>query len=990
MKRRSSLQRNSSLPASKFRKMQEEASNVESKTRSFNRKFLLAGAGSSRSLPNGDPIVAKAMGKFLLNSITEVYERYKEACCHYAKYRNASVVELECSFKASRLLTFHEKYLYASEFIQNAVFISFNQSPDEQIKRLCIISDLYSDIGYNRKSAFYQRFAALKAVAINVQNPNWKQCYHLLLPSLDGYNLTLDPVEYDKRVKQREFGWTGIHLQLLQELVTTAKRMSAEQVAIRHLSFLLHALFEFLTPNQRKDFAKQLETLSQNCGEGAPVPLTLSTGIIIPSVNLTKFPCVTSFKVQNLSPRLNPVQLKSKHRESISSPASPFIFTPLQLSRPSSARRKSATITAQPLNFKWIEGEVGRVLLKVHNYLPIDLSVSHMSLMTDGIAFETNPTSQTLPADSGTVTVELTGIPRSNGKLDILGYTTHVLGVKNNCKLKDLTNAKKMKFPHMYTIDVVPPLPFIDIVCSDLETSNNSTTVSSDSLPVVSTFKLSLFAGELKTYTLSICNKSTNNEMVEIMSVSVQSKLPKNVECEVISWDDEALQCNLPLATDSSFNFKLTINGVSNFVRAANHQQQRKVSTSSAKFRASSGTASPLHSNYSSPAHKKSNNPNLLGAAFANFISDLQNGANLSNAVKRKHASEPSIIESLDEYPVKSVELMVNIEYSGGAGLTAGYCRKCALMFDIEILPSLIITQWDVLPAERQEIFDVLNATNQEMELFYATNKSILIEAKETCRIPVPVERCPLIDNEEKSTCISRDELHAKCKSYLNNQVHLKWLLISFSISTKIFFLFILTSNERSGTASIADIPWTSAMLDLILMSSLKWDVSVNEHMMPLTNEQSFYTIGQLISVNVKITNCSGNALRSLCVCLSCYQDFENGNRNYRLDMKRSVIGCDKVYIDEVCNNCSNTIVLLNFITLQVQITSKETYTHECSFIFLFTGLYKMDIQCTGLDHCAIDSTKNDDCLRVRSDSSSLKSQSLWKYSPSIEFNIVE
>lgn len=38
-------------------------------------------------------------------------------------------------------------------------------------------------------------------------------------------------------------------------------------------------------------------------------------------------------------------------------------------------------------------------------------------------------------------------------------------------------------------------------------------------------------------------------------------------------------------------------------------------------------------------------------------------------------------------------------------------------------------------------VLDVVNVTNQEMELKYATNKSILMEEKESYRIPVPVDR---------------------------------------------------------------------------------------------------------------------------------------------------------------------------------------------------------------------------------------------------------
>lgn len=96
---------------------------------------------------------------------------------------------MECSFKAARVLTFHQKYMAASEFIQNAVFISLNISNEEQIKRLTIISDLYTEIGYHRKAAFYKRFAALKAVSLNLSDPNWSQCYDLLIPALEGLHI---------------------------------------------------------------------------------------------------------------------------------------------------------------------------------------------------------------------------------------------------------------------------------------------------------------------------------------------------------------------------------------------------------------------------------------------------------------------------------------------------------------------------------------------------------------------------------------------------------------------------------------------------------------------------------------------------------------------------------------------------------------------------------------------------------------------------------
>jgi hypothetical protein len=41
-------------------------------------------------------------------------------------------------------------------------------------------------------------------------------------------------------------------------------------------------------------------------------------------------------------------------------------------------------------------------------------------------------------------------------------------------------------------------------------------------------------------------------------------------------------------------------------------------------------------------------------------------------------------------------------------------------------------------------VLDVANLTQQEVSLSYPNDKTILIEPKESCRVPIPVARCPL------------------------------------------------------------------------------------------------------------------------------------------------------------------------------------------------------------------------------------------------------
>lgn len=53
-------------------------------------------------------------------------------------------------------------------------------------------------------------------------------------------------------------------------------------------------------------------------------------------------------------------------------------------------------------------------------------------------------------------------------------------------------------------------------------------------------------------------------------------------------------------------------------------------------------------------------------------------------------------------------------------------------------------------PSQFYLVLDVTNLTAQEMLLNYTFNKNIVIEARESCRVPVPVERCSLFDCAEE------------------------------------------------------------------------------------------------------------------------------------------------------------------------------------------------------------------------------------------------
>lgn len=126
--------------------------------------------------------------------------------------------------------------------------------------------------------------------------------------------------------------------------------------------------------------------------------------------------------------------------------------------------------------------------MQLINPLPFELHVSNMRLLTNGVVFESIPESITLPADSGPIAVTLAGTPKEAGDLEISGFSTHTLGVKSNCRLKDMTG---MPHPH-YSVEVIPALPKIDVSTSLPRTASFGSSTDN----IVTSASISLFGGE--------------------------------------------------------------------------------------------------------------------------------------------------------------------------------------------------------------------------------------------------------------------------------------------------------------------------------------------------------------------------------------------------------------------------------------------------------------------------------------------------------------
>uniref|UniRef100_A0A8C8DLM2 Trafficking protein particle complex subunit 9 n=1 Tax=Oryzias sinensis TaxID=183150 RepID=A0A8C8DLM2_9TELE len=374
-------------------------------------------------------------------------------------------------------------------------------SEEEKIQRYSILSELYELIGFHRKSAFFKRVAAMQCVAPTISEPGWRACYKLLLETLPGYSLSLDPKDFSKGTHR---GWAAVQMRLLHELVYASRRMGNPALSVRHLSFLLQTMLDFLSDQEKKEVTQSLENYTSKCPGGMEI-ITLPDGLTLPPVPFTKLPIVRSVKLLNLPVSLQPHKLKGVLEGNLSN-ASPFIYSPILMQSRGEERCKK-------IDFQWVQGDVCEVQLMVYNPMPYELRVENMGLLTSGVEFESLPAALFLPAESGLYPVTLVGVPRTAGNITVNGYHTSVFGVSSDCLLEDLVGVKASGC----LVEVIPSLPRLQLSTSLPRSTHSSQATSKEELP--SSVSVQLFNGELQQLTITLENiGSIDIETLELTS----------------------------------------------------------------------------------------------------------------------------------------------------------------------------------------------------------------------------------------------------------------------------------------------------------------------------------------------------------------------------------------------------------------------------------------------------------------------------------------
>ncbi|KAJ9597832.1 hypothetical protein L9F63_011327, partial [Diploptera punctata] len=603
-----------------------------------------------------------------------------------------------------------------------------------------------------------------------------------------------------------------------------------------------------------------------------------------------------SFALQNLEPQFRPQKIEKLKEDS-----GPFLFTPIHFG---SLERKNV-VTSSKMDYLWVEGDVCEVAMELYNPLPFELKVLNMRLLTNGAVFESNPSSLSLPSESGPHPVLLSGTPKEPGELEVLGYSTHTLGVKSNCKLKSIGG-----FPHpQYSVDVIPALPKMQVLTS-LPKSASSGSLG-EMLTVVTSTNISLYAGESAECNVTLSN--VGDLPIEMVEVTVHSALEPSVQQQVFQWSQENLQAQLPLQPGATASFTIYLYSLADFLMP----DAGSTAYGSQPVSFLSGPSS-LPSRLSSPTfgRDQATRRSELTSSFRSGTSS-RSGSSLGST--RSPFSKLGVVNNS-----KMLEGQLKLRYSGGAGLESGYCRVSCVTLCVEMLPSVQITNWDVLPAETNSQFylvlDIANSTSHEIELQYTSSKCIVIEGNESCRIPVPVNRCPLskltkLYKGGKISAEERLELDQVCSEHIASSVDLRW--------------HILTSDTR-GRVSLKGITLTQEMLDLVRMSPLQWEVTLNDQQVKPQEELSCHA-GQCLQLGISVHNFLERSLQQVCLAVQFYQDHQNGVNNYRLETRLASAGASKVILPELAEQGS-------------------AY-HECCIVFFTPGQYKVDIQCTSQDN---------------------------------------
>uniref|UniRef100_A0A8R1DTS9 Uncharacterized protein n=1 Tax=Caenorhabditis japonica TaxID=281687 RepID=A0A8R1DTS9_CAEJA len=730
-----------------------------------------------------------------------VMENFKNAIDEFSKYTVAGWLEYEAVMRAVMYLITEREYIKLEQFHRDYTgkyLDDSNTFMDHRMKaQICLNSAaMYKEIGFLRKQAFYARLSVLFELHVTegrVRQPSdYKTVYPVLFKTLEGYGVELgEPHE----IKNKRLGPVKLQIKSIHEIFTAANRAGHRDAAIRHLCFLLQVYYPHLDSAMTTRLFDDLDNLTKatNVVHQLNQTIVVDDGkIIIPGLQLSRFPIIQSPRVLPLQPNLAPTIVPHNTQASI------FIYTPF-------AKKTDNALL-------WVTDCPGEVEVTVKNCRGVELVVKELSLIVEGINFEPVQARLILPPEdqenSSGSTIRLLGVPREPGDLFITGYSCNVFGLHNECRFLSNSNQK----PNKIRVKVLPKLAKIHLECSlpraPIEDDNDEPSAEAV-----------VYSGQKFDHTITVVNTSDIPVRycgVKIWQPVVQGGPPliqlSESESHAPELEDDFNKADdlssFLLGPNESKELQFHIFGIDPTSTADDLSDEEKVLESVVPIAATHAVPNP-----DSEAHDMDLIP---------FTGRLLTG----EFIVRYHSDIPS--EDANSFE-----------------------RICKLPIAVSIIPAVTVSAWHVLPGDspfsRYIVVDVTNSTDHDAELVYSGSRRMYVLPKETCRVPILSPCCSDVTGtafhqakqrgSHMMQKIETERLRQVLENHVSKHLDIRWAIPALTLD---------------GQVPVGSLLSSVSLLKQLVLPAISLDFVVNGKQY-VSEDDITVGIGQFVTVEVAI-----------------------------------------------------------------------------------------------------------------------------------------
>uniref|UniRef100_A0A1I7T982 Trafficking protein particle complex subunit 9 n=1 Tax=Caenorhabditis tropicalis TaxID=1561998 RepID=A0A1I7T982_9PELO len=751
-----------------------------------------------------------------------VMENFKNAIEEFSKFTMAGWLEYETVMRAIMYLILEREYIKLEQFHRDHTgkyLDDTNTFMDHRMKaQICLNSAaMYKEIGFLRKQAFYARLSVLFELHVTEgrvrQSSDYKTVYPVLFRTLEGYGVDLSE-PHD--LKNKKLGPVKLQIKSLHEIFTAANRAGHRDAAIRHLCFLLQVYYPHLDSSMTVRLFDDLDNLvkATNSVHQLNTTIVVDDGkIIIPGLQLTRFPIIQTPTVLALQPNLAPTIVPNKSQASI------FIYTPF-------AKKADNALL-------WVTDCPGEVEVTVRNCRGTELIVRDLCLIVEGVNFEPVQARLILPPEdeennSGS-TIRLLGVPREPGDLFITGYSCNIFGLHNECRFYS-SNCQK---PNKIRVKVLPKLARVYLECSlpraPIEEENDEPSAEAV-----------VYSGQKFDHTITVVNSSDIPVRycgVKIWQPVVQGGPP------LIRLDDSETHAPELEAFD-------TADDLSSFILEPNGSKELKFHI--------------FGIDPTSTADDLSDEEKVLES-----VVPLANTQSIPNP-----EAEPN---DMDLIPFTGRLLTADFIVRYHSDITSddghSFERKCKLPIAISIIPAVTVSAWHVLPGDspfsRYIVVDVTNSTEHDAELVYSNSRRMYVLPKETCRVPILSPCCSDVTGGAFHQAKQRGS-HMMQKM----ETERLRLILENHVSKHLDIRWAIPALNLDGQVPVGSLLSSVSLLKQLVLPAISLDFFVNGKQY-VSEDDVAVGIGQFVTVEVSIISSLAAEYNGL-LSLECEQEISH------------------------------------------------------------------------------------------------------------------